>query len=134
MISAPAGFSSGTISVIATNCKGNSAAKTKTVYGATLSAPSFSCGNSGDNFTVGVCAGSTQEFEICTPTGATSVTWSAPAGAVISDGVHTGNPITETSGNPNHGGEFEVDITFPSNFVSGTVTVYATNDLSLIHI
>ena len=127
VVAAAAGFTSGIISVKAVNCKGSSANKTKNVYGPSLSTPAF-CNGGNDNLTVGVCAGSNHDYEVCAIVGATSYTWSAPAGAIINDGLgNSGNPLTQTQMNPSVN-EWEVSITFPNNFVSGNVTVFASND------
>ena len=53
---------------------------------------------------------------------ATSYTWEAPAGAVISDGFGlTGNPLTVDSAIT------KVYVTYPAGFNSGTLSVYASN-------
>ncbi|HKR06253.1 MAG TPA: T9SS type A sorting domain-containing protein, partial [Bacteroidia bacterium] len=73
-----------------------------------------------------VCGGSCHDYEIAANSAATTLTWGAPAGCIISDKKgHTGNPLTVTGTDPN--GEYEVSVTFPSGFVSGNITVYATN-------
>ena len=129
VVSATNGLISGTISVYAINCKGNSAVSSKIVYGSAITSPSFICGGGNDNKAV-VCGGSMADYEICSVNGAISYTWTAPAGAIISDGIHIGNPITMTSGNPNNGNEWEVSVIFPLNFISGNITVYASNGCS----
>ncbi len=88
-------------------------------------APVFN-GDADDNYTLGVCSGSTHEYQINEVANATTYTWTGPAGCIISDGLgHTGNPLTFDGINDE--GEYEVDITFPSNFISGNVSVYASN-------
>lgn len=65
------------------------------------------------------CAGETKTYTIPTALPyAVSYTFSAPAGADITDGVNTGNPLTTTV--------LTVDVTFPISFTSGSVCVYAT--------
>lgn len=82
--------------------------------------------NGSDNPVVGACGGSSYEYEIYPSSGATSYTWSAPAGSVISDGLgHSGNPLTFAG--LNAGGEWEVYVALPSGFISGNITVYASN-------
>ncbi len=79
-----------------------------------------------DNPTVGACGGSTYDYDIYQVAGATSYTWTAPAGSVISDGLgHSGNPLTFAG--QNAAGEWEIYLTLPSGFVSGVVSVYASN-------
>jgi hypothetical protein len=124
VIKAPAGFTSGTVKVLAKNCKGNSGTRTKNVTGA-ATAPTFQNGGD-DNKTVGVCAGSHHDYEVAFMAAATSFTWSGPAGSIVSDKKgHTGNPLTVVGTDPY--GEYEVTITFPGGFTSGNVTVYANS-------
>ena len=74
-----------------------------------------------------MCGGSTvYEYEISQVSGATSYTWTGPTGVVFSDGLgHSGNPLTFAG--QNSAGEWEVYTTFPSGFVSGNISVYASN-------
>ncbi|HRH67105.1 MAG TPA: T9SS type A sorting domain-containing protein, partial [Bacteroidia bacterium] len=113
------GYVIGLLAVQANNCIGNSGPQLKLVLGMLVLPPIFTLS---DNPTVGVCAGTTKTYKIFKFPNATSYTWSAPAGAVISNGAGlTGNPLTVDS-------TFDkVYITFPAGFVSGNVTVYATN-------
>ncbi|MCX6274501.1 MAG: MBG domain-containing protein [Bacteroidetes bacterium] len=126
VVNASSGFASGTVSVAAVNCIGTSSSVSKIVYGAIANAPTWS-NHASDNLTVGVCGGTTiYEYEINQIPAAATYTWSAPAGCVISDGLgHSGNPLTFAG--QNAAGEWEVYVTFPSSFVSGNVSVYATN-------
>ena len=118
-------FTSGTVSVLAYNCYGYSSTRTITVIGNPGAPVWYNSG--GDNLTVGVCAGSTGQYEVAALAGVNTFVWSAPAGAVINDRMgHTGNPLTVTGRDPIEN-EYEVDITFPSGFVSGNVTVYGVN-------
>jgi len=133
-VSVASGFTGGSISVVATNCKGTSSTRSSTIYGPLVNAPVFSVITSGDdNPTYGVCAGTTREFDLNPIPGATTITWTAPAGAVVSDGCgHTGNPLTTSFSSPScsPGSAIthpEIRITFPSGFVSGNITAYATN-------
>ena len=126
VVNASSGFASGTVSVAAVNCIGTSCSVSKIVYGAIANAPTWS-NHASDNLTVGVCGGTTiYEYEINPIPAAATYTWSAPAGCVISDGLgHSGNPLTFAG--QNAAGEWEVYVTFPSSFLSGNVSVYATN-------
>ena len=107
------------MAVQASNCIGTSGPQLKLVLGMLVIPPIFT---SSENPTMGVCAGTTREYRIYKFPNATSYTWTAPAGAVISKGSGlTGNPLTVDS-------TFDrVYITFPAGFTSGNVTVYATN-------
>lgn len=62
------------------------------------------------------CPGDVKTYTIPTAIpGAVSYTFSAPAGASISDGVNSGNPLTTTA--------LSVSVTFPMSFTSGSVCV-----------
>ncbi|HOY96859.1 MAG TPA: MopE-related protein, partial [Catalimonadaceae bacterium] len=102
----PAVYSSGTISVVAVNACGNSSLRSVTVR----SVPAAPTAING--LKVGACGGSTQTYSCAaSTTGATSFTWSAPAGSVINSGQGTNT----------------VSITLPSVFTSGSVSVVAGN-------
>ncbi|MGZ4079641.1 MAG: T9SS type A sorting domain-containing protein, partial [Bacteroidia bacterium] len=82
-ISFGATFTSGNISVVATNDCGDSPAKTLAVR-STLLAPTTITGSAS------VCANSTGNIYSCTAvTGATSYLWTVPAGATITSGTGT---------------------------------------------
>ncbi|MEI7802162.1 MAG: T9SS type A sorting domain-containing protein, partial [Bacteroidota bacterium] len=120
-------LSAGTYSVLVTDTKGCTKTENATV-GQTGSAPAMPAWypHGTDNPTIGVCGGSTYEYEIYQSSGATSYTWTAPTGCTISDGLgHSGNPLTFQG--QNAANEWEVYILFPSGFVSGSVTVQANN-------
>ncbi|MEP7171584.1 MAG: hypothetical protein ABI855_19590, partial [Bacteroidota bacterium] len=118
-ISYPAGYIASLISVQATNCVGASGTRFNYSLGLLVLPPIFIGSN---NPTMGVCSGTTKTYEIFKFPNAVSYRWSAPTGAVISNGSGlTGNPITVDSS------VSKVYITFPSGFVSGNVSVYATN-------
>ncbi len=122
-------FVSGTISVVASNCYGNSGTRTMKVYAPLTTAPVFATNSGSDNPTNGVCGGSSYDFEIIENDAALSYTWTAPVGCIIDDRMgHTGNPLTVVGRDPY--GEYEVVITFPSGFISGAVTVFANNTCS----
>jgi PKD-like domain/Putative metal-binding motif/FG-GAP-like repeat/Secretion system C-terminal sorting domain len=92
---------SGTLSVRAVNCKGNSALRTLIVYGkpgtpGAISGPANA-----------VCGGTTQVYTIATVNGATSYNWTVPTGAVINSGQ----------------GSTSINVTFPAVFSSGIVGV-----------
>jgi hypothetical protein len=103
------------ITVSGTNCIGSSAARVLSVFGPTAM-PAITSGN----FPVqGVCGGGTYSYQINNVFGATSYNWSAPAGAIISDGSISANPLNTASTN--------VQITFPGGFISGDVKVAGVN-------
>jgi len=117
-VNAAAGFTFGTVNVYKHNCVGNSDGLTGYVYGAISAAPNFTVAPS-----VGLCGGGTYNFAVSSYAGASSFTWSAPAGAVITDASNNanfGNPISTTG--------TSVNVTFPNGFVSGNLTVFASND------
>ncbi|HRH67816.1 MAG TPA: T9SS type A sorting domain-containing protein, partial [Bacteroidia bacterium] len=129
-------ISAGNYSVLITDSKGCTGSVSVAVAssGSVPPAPVFNDwdGPDGDNPSSGVCGGSMYDFELDIMQNVTSFTWTAPAGAVISDGCgHSGNPLTTTQANYNNCGSAalhpEVEISFPSGFVSGMVTVYASN-------
>jgi hypothetical protein len=124
-----AGFVGGTITVVASNCYGNSGSRTMKIYAPITTAPVFAVNSGSDNPTNGVCGGGSYDFEIVENDAALSYTWSAPSGCIISDRMgHTGNPLTVVGRDPF--GEYEVVVTFPSGFLSGAVTVFANNTCS----
>jgi hypothetical protein len=79
-----------------------------------------------ENATI-ACGGSTMAYEVTSPGTGGSVTFTAPVGAMILDRRgNSGNPLTITQVDPaDH--EWEVDVQFPSGFVSGTVTATGNN-------
>jgi len=89
-ISATAGTSGGTISVIANNDCGSSPARTKTVSVTNIPAQPGTI--SGPN---AVCQGSTHTFSISAVSGATSYTWTLPSGW---SGSSTTTSISATAG------------------------------------
>ncbi|MFN0031166.1 MAG: MopE-related protein, partial [Flavobacteriales bacterium] len=97
--------SSGTLSVRAVNCKGNSGLRTLTVY----NIPGTPGIITGPN--AAVCGGSTQNYSIVAMNAATSYNWTVPAGAVINSGQGTN----------------AINVTFPANYTSGSVTVSASS-------
>ncbi|MBK8874427.1 MAG: T9SS type A sorting domain-containing protein [Bacteroidetes bacterium] len=103
------------VGVSASNCIGTSAIRTFSVHGLPKK-PSEAVGLFPKT---GVCANNTYNYAVVPVAVADDYTWTAPVGAVIFDGVLNGNPLTSTSAN--------VQITFPSGFVSGTVGVFASN-------
>ncbi|MBK6840291.1 MAG: hypothetical protein IPG90_20000 [Bacteroidetes bacterium] len=77
------GYVIGLLAVQASNCIGTSGPQLKLVLGMLVIPPIFT---SSENPTMGVCAGTTREYRIYKFLNATSYTWTAPAGAVISKG------------------------------------------------
>jgi beta-glucanase (GH16 family) len=96
---------SGTLSVRATNCKGNSAAKTITMYGKP-STPGLITGPAS-----AVCGGSTKSYSIAAVSGATSYVWTVPAGATLLSGQ----------------GTVAIQVQFPANYTSGSISVAASS-------
>jgi hypothetical protein len=121
-IEAPAGFTSGSIKVRAKNCKGVSGFKILNIKGLPVT-PVWDNDVATENPIVGVCGGSTHQFEVKQDINATCYTWTAPAGAVIRQHLTgaIGNPLTY------QGNHDDVNITFPANFTSGFVTVTSCN-------
>ncbi len=97
---------SGTLSVRAVNCKGNSATKTHIVYG-----------KPGTPFSItgpvqAVCGGTTQTYSIAAVSGATSYSWAVPSGALINSGQ----------------GTTSINVTFPATYTSGIVSVSSVSN------
>ncbi len=116
-INYPSGYIAGIIFVQASNCAGNSGYRIKISGGVLVLPPIFISAP-----TSSVCAGSTKTYSLLQFPNAESYTWNAPPGAIISDGLGaTGNPLTVDSS------VVSVDITYPAGFVSGQVSVYASN-------
>ena len=97
--------STGTVSVFASNCKGNSSSRLLNIS-STISTPSTITGNINSS-----CAGSTQTFTATTVTGASSYVWTPPTNSTIISGNGT-NAVT---------------IAFGTNFTSGNLSVAASN-------
>ena len=99
-------WTSGNLTVKASNCYGTSAAKTKTLYGK----PSIPASITGS--TSGVCAGTSGVIYIAsTVASASSYTWTAPLNASIASGQGTAT----------------VTVNFNASFTSGILTVVANN-------
>lgn len=96
-----AGFTTGTLSVTASNCIGTSAARTLSMTSAT-SIPATISGQS-----KAVCAGSIQTYSCSLVTGAESYSWTVPANATILSGQGTAT----------------ISVQFPTPFTSGNVQV-----------
>jgi hypothetical protein len=101
----PATFASGSVSVTANSVCGSSTAKSLTLASRT-SQPGTITGT-----TTNLCAGGSFSYSITAVTGATSYTWTAPAGCSFS-GSSTGNSVS---------------LVVPAGFVSGTLSVVANN-------
>ena len=95
------GFTSGTLSVSASNCKGSSASQSLQLS----RNPEIPAGITGP--VSAVCAGSTKAYSCPLVTGATLYTWKVPADAVINSGQGTN----------------AISVTFSPAFVSGTIKV-----------
>ena len=96
-----AGFTSGNLSVTASNCLGASTARTLALSNATGTPASIS------GSLYGNCAGSTRTFSCPSVSGATVYTWTVPANAIINSGQGTNS----------------INVTFPTPFTSGSITV-----------
>lgn len=103
------GFVSGSLTVIGTNCIGNSASRAF----ALTTIPATPASISGPLY--GICGGTTQTYSCPTVSGATTYAWTVPAGAVINSGLGTNS----------------INVTLPTPFASGTVTVKAGTPCTL---
>jgi len=112
-VSFGAGFFQGYLRVTASNATEHSGQTVVVVY----SAPTTPLPIQGP--ITGACGGNTYTYSIPAVSSATSYTWNAPAGSVISSGATTGNPITTTG--------ISVEITFPIGFDKGDVSVNANS-------
>lgn len=105
-VSFPSPYTSGAVTVKSGTACFTSSARSITVYSAPV-APASITGAS-----VGVCGGSTQTYTCpASTTGATSYNWTVPSGAVINSGQ----------------GTTSVSVTFPAGFLTGNVSVTASN-------
>ena len=121
VVSAPAGFTTGTVRVKAKNCIGSSSNRVLNVYGLPK-VPVWYKADRYDNEVKGICGGSTHEYEIARDPGATCHVWTAPQGSLIDDRHgNTGNPLTVI------GNTIDVLVTFPNEFKDGYVTVSTCN-------
>jgi hypothetical protein len=102
------GFLSGSLSVRAVNCLGQSGSRSLTIY-LRPSTPSSISGPLN-----GVCGGTTQTYSCPVTGGATSYNWTIPANAALNSGAGTNS----------------ISVTFPAGFISGTVSVVAANACS----
>jgi hypothetical protein len=98
-------FASGTVSVTANSACGSSTAKSLSISSRTAQ-PGTITGTS-----TNLCAGGTFAYSIAAVSGATSYTWTAPAGCSFS-GTSTGTSVS---------------LVVPVGFVSGTLSVVANN-------
>jgi hypothetical protein len=102
----PVPFTSGTISVNSGTACSYSTNRSIAVYSVPVSPASITGPSSG------VCAGSTQTYTCpASTTGATVYNWSVPAGAIVNSGQ----------------GTTSVSVTFPTGFLSGSISVTAGN-------
>jgi len=103
------GFFQGYLRVTASNATEHSHQVVITVYSASTT-PGLIQGP--DN---GACGGNTYTYSIAPVVSATSYTWLAPTGAIITTPAASGNPLTTTA--------TSVDITFPVGYDKGTLYV-----------
>ncbi|MBK6445467.1 MAG: T9SS type A sorting domain-containing protein [Bacteroidetes bacterium] len=112
-VSVATGFIWGYLRVSASNCRGTTGQYTIGVF----SAPGRPGAVTGP--AVGACPGGTYTYSVAPVVGATSYTWYAPAGCVISTASSSGNPLTSSTNS--------VDITFPIGFTYGSLFVSANS-------
>lgn len=103
------GFVWGYLRASKSNCRGISAQYVIGVYSAPEKPGSVT------GAAIGACSNGTYTYSFAPVPGATSYTWYAPQGCVITSPVAAGNPLTTSAST--------VDITFPSNFVYGTLYI-----------
>jgi hypothetical protein len=103
-VTLPAGFATGNVTVLAANTCGNSTVRTLAIR-STTTQPGVITGTS-----TNLCSGGSFTYSIIAMTGASSYSWTAPAGCTIT--ANTGTSIT---------------MTVPAGFVSGTLSVIAVN-------
>jgi hypothetical protein len=101
----PSGFTTGNVSVTASNSCGTSTARTLAVASKTAQPGTIT------GITTNLCGGGTYTYSIAAVSGASSYTWIAPSGCTIS-GSSSGT---------------SVNLVVPSGFVSGTLSVAANN-------
>lgn len=112
-VSVATGFVWGYLRVSASNCRGTTGQFTIGVF----SAPGRPGAVTGPP--VGACPGGTYTYSIAPVVGATSYTWYAPAGCIVSTPAASGNPLTSSL--------TSVDITFPAGFTYGSLFVSANS-------
>ncbi len=100
-----AAFTTGSVSITASNCIGTSAAKTLALY----SKPGTPASIAGA--INGVCGGTTGTYSCPAVTGATSYVWTVPAGWTINSGQGTNS----------------ISLTAPASYVSAAVSVAASS-------
>ena len=136
-VCASPGFANGRVEVSAKNCFGISGIRGINVTGVTA-IPAWTSVSNVRNISGGICGpgpggisnnastSGSWRYEVSPVIGASSLTWSAPPNFVITDGNgHSGNPLTVIGVNPL--GSYGVFLFVPVGFVSGNVSVYATN-------
>ena len=112
-VSVANGFIWGYLRVSLSNCRGTTGQYTIGVF----SAPGRPGAVTGP--AVGACPGGTYSYSVAPVVGATSYTWFAPSGCVISTAAASGNPLTSSTNT--------VDITFPAGFTYGSLFVSANS-------
>jgi hypothetical protein len=118
-VSFSSGFVAAYIGVRAINCAGASPVRTTFAIGFLSTIPVF-VGTT--NPSGGICGGGSRTYEIQRIANATSYRWSAPSGTTITTSTgQSGNPLTVDSSIR------RVTVIYPGNFVSGNVSVFASN-------
>jgi hypothetical protein len=103
------GFVWGYLRAAKSNCRGISAQYVIAVYSAPTKPGSVT------GAVVGACANGTYQYSFAPVPGATSYTWYAPQGCIVTSPVSSGNPLTTSV--------TTVDITFPANFNYGSLYI-----------
>ena len=106
-VSFNANYNTGTLSVRGVNCSGQSATPRNLLIKVSIGIPTVIQGQ-----TTAVCSGTTQTYQTNPVLGATHYIWTVPAGATINGAVNGPS----------------ISLTFPTPFVSGSVSVRAATD------
>lgn len=106
-------FNWGYLRVSAINCRGTRGQKAITLFSKPVT-PGPIAGPQ-----VGACAGNTYTYSITPVNGATSYTWIAPEGCLISTPAASGNPLTSSA--------TTVSVTFSSSFTVGDLSVVSNS-------
>ena len=107
------GFVWGYLRASKSNCRGTSAQYVIGIYSAPEKPGSVT------GAAVGACSNGTYTYSFAPVPGATSYTWYAPQGCVVTSPASSGNPLTTQAST--------VEITFPNNFVYGSLFITANS-------
>jgi hypothetical protein len=106
----------GTVTVKSVNGAGASAARSLAVSRLLPLAPYAVTGQM-----KGVCGGNTYSYTITAGVNATAYNITGPVGSIVTDGTTTNNSNTLTTS------QLVINVTFPANYVSGTIIVSSSN-------